>query len=41
MKEVKGSWRELCNEELHNLYSSSGIVRMTKLRRIRWQEYEW
>jgi hypothetical protein len=26
----------LHNEELHNLYSSSNIVRMIKLRRMRW-----
>jgi hypothetical protein len=33
--EVKGDWRKLRNEELHNLYSSSNIIRMIKLRRIR------
>jgi hypothetical protein len=34
--EVTGSWRKLHNEELHNLYSSPHIVRMMKLRRMRW-----
>jgi hypothetical protein len=29
-------WRELHNEELHNLYSSPGIIRMIKSRRMRW-----
>jgi hypothetical protein len=33
--EVTGGWRKLHNEELHNLYSSS-IIRITKLRRMRW-----
>jgi hypothetical protein len=28
--EVIGGWRELHNEELHNLYSSPGIIRMIK-----------
>jgi hypothetical protein len=32
--EVTGCWRNLHNEELHNLYSSP----MTKLRRMRWAE---
>jgi hypothetical protein len=34
--EVTGDWRELQNEELHNLYSSLNIIRMIKLRRMRW-----
>jgi hypothetical protein len=34
--EVTGGWSKLHNEELHNLYSSPSIIRMTKLRRIRW-----
>jgi hypothetical protein len=33
--EVKGNWRKLHNEELHNLYSSPNIIRMTKSRRVR------
>jgi hypothetical protein len=32
--EVMGGWRRLHNEELHNLYSSSDIIRVTKLRRM-------
>jgi hypothetical protein len=35
--EVTGSWRKLHNEELHNLYFSPSIIRMTKSRRMRWQ----
>jgi hypothetical protein len=27
-EEVTGDWRRLHNEELHNLYSSSNIIRM-------------
>jgi hypothetical protein len=34
--EVMGEWRKLHNEELHNLYSSSDIIRQVKSRRIRW-----
>jgi hypothetical protein len=34
--EVTGGWRKLHNEELHNLYSSLNITRITKSRRIRW-----
>jgi hypothetical protein len=33
--EVTGGWRELHNEELHNLYSSSSIIKMIKSRRMR------
>jgi hypothetical protein len=34
--EVTGSWRKPHNEELHNLYSSSSIIRMIKSIRMRW-----
>jgi hypothetical protein len=34
--EVTGEWRKLHNEELHNLYSSPGIIRQVKSRRMRW-----
>jgi hypothetical protein len=34
--EVRGDWRKLHNEELHNLYSSPNIIRMIKSRRMRW-----
>jgi hypothetical protein len=30
--EVTGEWRKLHNEELHNLYSSSDIIRKIKSR---------
>jgi hypothetical protein len=33
--EVAGGWGILHNEELHNLYSSPGIIRMIKSRRMR------
>jgi hypothetical protein len=38
--EVTGDWRKLHNEELHNLHSSSSIIRMIKSRRIRWAGHE-
>jgi hypothetical protein len=34
--EVTGEWSKLHNEELHNLYSSSDIIRQVKSRRMRW-----
>jgi hypothetical protein len=34
--EVTGGWRKLHNEELRDLYSSPSIIRMIKLRRMRW-----
>jgi len=35
--EVTGEWRKLHNEELNDLYSSLSIVRVIKLRRMRWR----
>jgi len=35
-EEVAGGWRRLRNEELHNLYGSPYIIRVTKSRRMRW-----
>jgi hypothetical protein len=29
-------WRKLCYEKVHNLYSSSNIISVIKLRRKRW-----
>jgi hypothetical protein len=34
--EITEGWRKLHNEELHNLYPSPSIIRMIKLRRMRW-----
>jgi hypothetical protein len=33
---VTGGWRQLHNEELHNLYPSPSIIRIIKSRKIRW-----
>jgi hypothetical protein len=33
--EVTGRWRKLHNEELHNLHSSTGIIKVIKSRRMR------
>jgi hypothetical protein len=35
-REEDGSWRKLHNDELHSLYSPPNIVRVIKLRRMRW-----
>jgi hypothetical protein len=32
---VTGDWRKVHNEELHNLYSSSNIIRIIKSRKMR------
>jgi hypothetical protein len=34
--EITGEWRKFLVEELHHLYSSPDIIRMTKPRRMRW-----
>jgi hypothetical protein len=36
---MEGDWRDLYNEELHNLYYSPNIIRNVKSRRIRWTGY--
>jgi hypothetical protein len=36
MDGVTRGWRKLHNKELHNLYSSPSIIRVIKLRRMRW-----
>jgi hypothetical protein len=35
-EEVTGKWRKLHNEELHDLYYSPSIIRIIKMRRMRW-----
>ena len=37
--EVTRKWRKLNNEDFNDLYSSPNIVRVIKLRRMRWKEY--
>jgi hypothetical protein len=34
-QEVTGGWRKIHNEKLHNFYSSTNIMRMTKSGRMR------
>ena len=34
--EVTGKWRKLHSEELNDLYCSPNIIRVIKLRRMRW-----
>jgi hypothetical protein len=34
-EEVAGGWRRLHNDELHNLYTSPNVFRLTKSRRLR------
>jgi len=35
-REEHGSWRKLNIDELHDLYSSTNIVRVIKSRRMSW-----
>jgi hypothetical protein len=35
-REEDGSWRNLHNDELHNLYSSLNIVRVIKSKKLMW-----
>jgi hypothetical protein len=35
-EEVARGWRRLHNEELHNLYTPLNIIRVIKLRRLKW-----
>jgi hypothetical protein len=35
-EEVAGGWRRPHNEDLHDLYASSNIIRAIKPRRMRW-----
>jgi hypothetical protein len=35
-EEVAVGWRRMRNEELCNLYTSPDIIRVIKLRRMRW-----
>jgi hypothetical protein len=39
MDDVTRGWRKLHNEELHNMYSSTSIIRMVKSKRMRWAEH--
>jgi hypothetical protein len=34
-----GGWREMHDEELHNMHSSQNIIRIVKSRRMRWAGY--
>ena len=34
--EVTGEWRRIHNKELYALYSSTNIIRVIKLKRLRW-----
>jgi hypothetical protein len=36
---VTGGWKKLHDEELHNLYSLSSIIKMMKSRRMRWAKH--
>jgi hypothetical protein len=35
-RDEEGSWRKLQNDRIYSLYSSPNIVRVIKLRRMKW-----
>jgi hypothetical protein len=37
LRRIFGGWRKLYIQELHNLYTSTNVIRMYKLRRIKWE----
>jgi hypothetical protein len=37
--DVTGEWRKLHNEELRDFYSSPSIIRIIRLRRMRWEDH--
>jgi hypothetical protein len=37
--EINVGWRKLHDKELHNLYSAPCIIKVTKLRTVRWAGY--
>jgi hypothetical protein len=39
LKRMTDGWRKLHNVELHNFYFSPSVIRMIKLRRMRWAGY--
>jgi hypothetical protein len=41
MDDVTGQWRKLHNEELHNLYSSPGIIRQVKSSQVKSRRMRW
>lgn len=38
-EEITANWRKLHNDELHNLFTISNIMRVIKARRMRWTEH--
>jgi len=38
-REVAKGWRRLHNDEFHNLFNSSNIIRTMKSRKMRWVQH--
>ena len=41
LRTVVLGWRNLHNEELHDLYTASNMARMIKYGRMRWRDGTW
>jgi hypothetical protein len=36
---ITGSWKQLRDEEYHNLHTSTNMITIVKLRRMSWEGY--
>jgi hypothetical protein len=36
MEKVAGGWRKVQDKELHHMHSSTNIIRVTEMRRMKW-----
>jgi hypothetical protein len=39
LDEITGRWRKMHNKELHNLYSSTNIIRIIQSRKMNWADH--
>lgn len=39
MEAITGGWKRISNEELHRFHTSPNIIRMEKIKRMRWTDH--